>query len=743
MLAFAGSAAAQDGGDRAIILVIFSDDIGMYNIISAYHRGMMGGSTPNIDRIANEGALFTDYYAQQSCTAGRAAFITGQHPFRAGLLTIGMPGADQGFQDQEDQDTGPLTRKRMETADEEFLEASLDFMERAVDGFRAEPLTRAFEKRFGRGDLITAHSHPYLYLNLEAIRQAGLDLAEVGRCQPAGRPARHRGDARRLSRHQATLGLRRDPPCGGLEPLIPSTLNHLGETRMRRLRTGLVIAILLTLLATTALAQDKPNILIIWGDDIGWFNISAYNRGMMGYETPNIDRIANDGILFTDAYGQNSCTAGRAAFLTGQSPFRTGLLKVGLPGAKEGLFKEDPTIAELLKPMGYMTGQFGKNHLGDLDEHLPSNHGFDEFFGNLYHLNAEEEPENPDYFKDPELKERFGPRGVIHSYADGRVEDTGPLTKKRMETVDGEFLAAALDFMDRTNAQDKPFFLWFNTTRMHVWTHLKPESEGVTGQGIYADGMAEHDGHVGQLLDKLDELGITDNTIVMYSTDNGAEVLSWPDGGMIPFRGEKNTTWEGGFRVPMMVRWPGKIEAGQVSNEIISMEDWLPTLVAAAGDPDIKEKLLTGHVAGEMTYKVHLDGYNLLPYFTGQEAESPRKEMFYFTDDGSLSALRYGQWKLVFSEQRAHSLDVWQDPLVTLRLPKLFNLRRDPFERADHEAIGYAQWRMDRLFLLVPAQAYVAKFLGTFAEFAPRQKPGSFSLDRVLESLQEGSGSTR
>ncbi len=491
--------------------------------------------------------------------------------------------------------------------------------------------------------------------------------------------------------------------------------------------------------AVPAVAQDKPNILIIWGDDIGWFNIKAYNMGMMGYDTPNIDRIAAGGILFTDAYGQNSCTAGRAAFITGQSPFRTGLLKVGLPGAKEGLFKEDPTIAELLKPLGYMTGQFGKNHLGDLDEHLPSNHGFDEFFGNLYHLNAEEEPENEDYFKDPEMKKRFGPRGVIHSYADGRIEDTGPLTKKRMETVDEEFLEAALGFMDRTHKQDKPFFLWFNTTRMHVWTHLKPESKGVTGQGIYADGMAEHDGHVGQLLDKLDELGITDNTIVMYSTDNGAELMSWPDGGMIPFRGEKNTTWEGGFRIPMMVRWPGKIEPGQVSNEIISLEDWLPTLLAVAGEPDIKEKLLKGHKVGDMTYNVHLDGYNMLPYFTGKEKEGPRQEMFYFTDDGSLSALRYGQWKLMFTEQRAHGFDVWQEPLVTLRVPKLFNLRRDPFERADHETFGYTLWRFERVFMLVPAAAYVGKFIGTFKEYPPRQEPGSFNLDRVLASLKKGS----
>jgi arylsulfatase len=514
---------------------------------------------------------------------------------------------------------------------------------------------------------------------------------------------------------------------------------------MKKLKMVLLAFTVVALLGwavTPVAAADKPNILIIWGDDIGWFNISAYNRGMMGYRTPNIDSIADAGILFTDAYGQNSCTAGRAAFITGQSPFRTGLLKVGLPGAKEGLYKEDPTIAEMLKPMGYMTGQFGKNHLGDLDEHLPSNHGFDEFFGNLYHLNAEDEPENPDYPKNPEFKKKFGPRGVIHSFADGKIEDTGPLTMKRMETIDEEVTARALGFIDKAVKSDKPFFIWYNTTRMHVWTRLKESSKGVTGQGIYADGMAEHDGMVGQLLDKLDELGITDNTIVMYSTDNGAELLSWPDGGMIPFRGEKNTTWEGGFRVPMMVKWPGKIKPGQVSNEIVSMEDWLPTLLAAAGDSNIKEKLLKGHKAGDMTYKVHLDGYNMLPYFTGKVKEGPRKEMFYFTDDGQLSALRYGDWKLMFSEQRAHGLEVWQDPLVTLRFPKLFNLRRDPFERADHETIGYAQWRMERLFMLAPGAAYVGKFIGTFRAFPPRQKPGSFNLDRVLESLQTGKGTT-
>jgi arylsulfatase A-like enzyme len=480
---------------------------------------------------------------------------------------------------------------------------------------------------------------------------------------------------------------------------------------------------------------DKPNILVIWGDDIGWFNVSAYNHGMMGYKTPNIDRIGKEGMLFTDAYGQNSCTAGRATFLTGQSPLRTGLLKVGLPGAKEGLSGKDPTIAELLKPMGYMTGQFGKNHLGDLDEHLPSNHGFDEFFGNLYHLNAEDEPENEDYPTSPEFKKNFGPRGVIHSFADGKVEDTGPLTKKRMETIDEEVTALALKFIDKAHKANKPFFVWYNTTRMHVWTRLKPASKGVTGQGVYADGMVEHDGMVGQLLDKLDDLGITDNTMVMYSTDNGAELMSWPDGGMMPFRGEKNTTWEGGFRVPMMVKWPGKIKPAQVSNEIISMEDWLPTFLAVAGDTDINKKLLKGHQAGDKTFKVHLDGYNMLPYFTGKEKESPRKEMFYFTDDGQLSALRFGQWKMMFSEQRAHGFNVWQEPLVTLRAPKLLNLRRDPFERVDHESFGYDKWRFERLFLITPAAAYVGKFLATFKEFPPRQKPGSFNLDKVMESL--------
>ncbi len=498
---------------------------------------------------------------------------------------------------------------------------------------------------------------------------------------------------------------------------------------------GLAAAVLL---ATPVSAQDKPNILIMWGDDIGWFNVSAYNDGMMAYRTPNIDRIASEGMRFTDAYGENSCTAGRAAFITGQSPYRTGLLKVGLPGAKEGMSDQDPTIATLLKAEGYATGQFGKNHLGDLDEHLPTNHGFDEFFGNLYHLNAEEEPEHPDYPQDPAFKERFGPRGVIHSYADGRVEDTGSLTKKRMETVDGEFLEAAVRFIRDAHAAGEPFFVWYNTTRMHVWTHLKPESEGVTGQGIYADGMVEHDGHIGVLLDLLDELGITDNTIVMYSTDNGAEAMTWPDGGTLPFRGEKNTTWEGGFRVPMAVRWPGQIAPGQVSNEIISQQDWMPTLLAAAGNANVKQELLAGKNVGGKTYKVHLDGYNFLPYFKGEAAKGPREEMFYFTDDGSLSALRFNDWKINFTVQNAHGADVWSQPFVALRLPLMQNLRMDPFERAQDESMLYDVWGFDHLFLLVPAQAYVRNFLMTFQEFPPRQKPGSFSLDRVMEELQQG-----
>lgn len=486
--------------------------------------------------------------------------------------------------------------------------------------------------------------------------------------------------------------------------------------------------------------EDKPNILIIWGDDIGQFNTSAYNHGMMGFRTPNIDRVAHEGALFTDWYGQQSCTAGRAAFVTGQSPIRTGLTKVGLPGAPEGMKIEDPTIAGLLKPLGYATGQFGKNHLGDRDEMLPTNHGFDEFFGNLYHLNAEEEPENPDYPKDPAFREKFGPRGVIKSSADGDIEDTGPLTRKRMETVDQETTAAALDFIDRAHAQGKPFFVWWNSTRMHIFTHLSPEWEGKTGYGIYADGMAQHDADVGQLLDKLDELGITDNTIVMYSTDNGAETFTWPDGGTTMFKGEKNTQWEGGFRVPTMIRWPGVIEPGTVINDLAAHEDMLPTLLAAAGNPDIKAQLLEGGVqAIGREYHVHLDGYNLLPAFKG-EGDWPRHDFIYWTDDGDVAALRYDDWKVTFLRQNAEGMRVWTTPFEKLRAPSLTNLRMDPFERAEEEdAMGYQRWWIERMFAIAPASAYVANWLQSFKEFPPRQKPGSFSLDNVMEELAAGS----
>lgn len=477
-------------------------------------------------------------------------------------------------------------------------------------------------------------------------------------------------------------------------------------------------------LATTN--TSKPNILSIWGDDIGPFNISAYNRGMMGYKTPNIDRIANGGILFTDSYGDQSCTAGRAGFITGQHPIRTGLTKVGLPGAKEGLNKKDPTIAELLKARGYTTGQFGKNHLGDQDEHLPSNHGFDEFFGNLYHLNAEDEPEHPDYPKDPAFKKRFGPRGVIHSFADGKVEDTGPLTKKRMETIDEEVLAKTIKFIDKAHAAKKPFFVWFNTTRMHIWTRLKPESQGVTGQGVYADGMVEHDGHVGQLLDKIDDLGIADNTIVMYTTDNGAELLAWPDGGYTQFRGEKNSNWEGAYRVPMMVKWPGKIKPNQVSNEIISLQDWMPTLLAVAGDDNIKADLKKGKTVAGTKFKVHLDGFNFLPHFLDTSKEGPRKEFIYSSDTGDIVAIRDGDYKMVFREQTCHGLETWICPWEELRAPRMYNLRMDPLERMDHEASNYGQWYMEHMFLMAPSMFKVAKFKKTFKDFPQRQKPGSF-----------------
>ena len=502
-------------------------------------------------------------------------------------------------------------------------------------------------------------------------------------------------------------------------------------------------ALLLVLSGSTWAEEKKPNILVVWGDDVGQSNISAYTHGLVGYKTPNIDRIANEGMTFTDYYGEQSCTAGRSSFITGQSVFRTGLSKVGLPGAKEGMSDKDPSIASLLKVHGYATGQFGKNHLGDRDEHLPTNHGFDEFFGNLYHLNAEEEPENEDYFKNPELRKKFGPRGVIHSWAnpDGtqKIEDTGPLTKKRMETVDDETSDAALAFIEKAHKDGKPWFIWWSGTRMHFRTHVKEELRGISGQDEYADGMVEHDMHIGKFLDKLDELGIADNTIVFYSTDNGPHYNTWPDAAATPFRGEKNTNWEGGWRVPSMVRWTGKIKPGQWNNEVVHHMDWMPTFLAAAGEPDVKEKLLKGHTAAGRNFKVHLDGYNILPMLTGETEESPRKEIFYFSDDGDLTALRYDDWKLIFMEQKAQgTFRVWMDPFVPLRVPLIENLRRDPYERASITSNTYYDWLLDRAFLLVPAQAYVGQFLATFKEYPPRQKAASFSLDQVMEKMQSG-----
>jgi arylsulfatase A-like enzyme len=491
----------------------------------------------------------------------------------------------------------------------------------------------------------------------------------------------------------------------------------------------------------TSAQQKKPNILVIMGDDIGQTNVSAYTMGLVGYRTPNIDRLAKEGMIFTDYYAEQSCTAGRSTFITGQCTYRTGLSKVGLPGADVGLQAGDPTIAELLKPRGYATGQFGKNHLGDRDEFLPTNHGFDEFFGNLYHLNAEEEPENRNYPRDPEFRKRFGPRGVIRSTAGGKIEDTGPLTKKRMETIDDETSAAAMDFIERQVKAEKPFFVWWNSTRMHVYTHVKEDRRdepGLTARTEYADGMIEHDKHVGKLLDKLGELGIADNTIVLYTTDNGPHKNTWPDAGLSPFRNEKNTNWEGAFRVPCLIRWPGKIEAGGVSNEIVSGLDWLPTFLAAAGESDIKEKLLKGHEAAGKTFKVHLDGYDLLPYLTGQQQKSPRDSFFYFNDDTQLCAMRFKNWKLVFLEQRAPgTLRVWAEPFTPLRLPKMFDLRADPYEQADITSNTYYDWILRHAFLVIPAQQYAGKFLETFKEFPPRQRPASFNLDEVMRRLSE------
>jgi arylsulfatase len=495
-------------------------------------------------------------------------------------------------------------------------------------------------------------------------------------------------------------------------------------------------------------AQDvpRPNILVIMGDDIGYWNVSYNSRGMMGYDTPNIDRVANEGLIFTDYYGEQSCTAGRAAFITGQSGFRTGLLKVGLPGAELGLQPEDPTLAELLKPLGYRTGQFGKNHLGDRNAFLPTVHGFDEFYGNLYHLNAEEEPEQADYpdpKEFPNFRKRFGPRGVIHSYAmpDGtqKIEDTGPLTKKRMETIDDDIAARAVEFIGKQAKADKPMFVWVNFTHMHFRTHPKPESVGQAGRwnGVYADVMIDHDRNVGTVLKALDDLGIADDTIVMYSTDNGPHMNSWPDAAMTPFRSEKNSNWEGAYRVPAMVRWPGRIKPGTVLTGIVSHLDWAPTLLAAAGVPDVKEQLLKGLRIGKTTYRVHLDGYDQTAYLTGQADKSPREEFFYFSDDGDLTGLRYDNWKAVFAEQRAKgTLAIWAEPFVKTRLPKLFNLRADPSERADITSNTYWDWYLDHVYLLLPMQQFVAQFLTTFKEFPPSQTPASFTIDQVLDSMK-------
>jgi len=515
--------------------------------------------------------------------------------------------------------------------------------------------------------------------------------------------------------------------------------------RLSRLASALG---LLSLLAP-AVAQDKPNVLVIWGDDVGQSNISAYTRGMMGYRTPNIDRIANEGILFTDYYGEQSCTAGRSSFILGQSVFRSGLSKVGLPGAKEGINVLDPTIAVLLKDQGYATGQFGKNHFGDRDEHLPTNHGFDEFLGNLYHLNAEEEPENEDYPKDAAFKERYGPRGVIKSFRDGATTDTGPLTKKRMETVDDETVAAAIDFIQRQEKAGKPWFVWWNGTRMHFRTHVSKEKREQIAKKYpradeYQAGMVEHDMHVGQLLDLLDKLGIADNTIVHYSTDNGPHYNTWPDAASTPFQGEKNSNWEGGWRVPCAMRWPGKIKPGSVSNEIVHHMDMLPTFLAAAGKKDIKEDLLDGYTSSALNrkYKIHLDGYNILDHLMDPEGTpSPRKEIFYFSDTGDLTALRYEDWKLIFLQQKTMgTLRVWMDPWVPLRVPMILNLRRDPYERAPITSNTYYDWMIDRVFMLVPAQQYVGKFLQTFAEYPPRMRAASFSIDQVMEKMKQSAG---
>ena len=482
--------------------------------------------------------------------------------------------------------------------------------------------------------------------------------------------------------------------------------------------------------------SSKPNIVILWGDDIGIWNISHFSRGMMGYRTPNIDRVAAEGVTFTDYYAQQSCTAGRACFITGQNPIRTGLTKVGMPGATVGLQKEDPTIAELLKPLGYATGQFGKNHLGDRDEFLPTMHGFDEFFGNLYHLNAEEEPELPDYPKDPEFKKKFGPRGVLHCLSDGKggqtVVDTGPLTKKRMETIDEEITERALAWMEKQAKEEQPFFLWYNSTAMHFRTHVAEKNLGKSGQDPYSDRMVVHDEQIGMMLDKLDELGIADNTIVMYSTDNGPENDTWPDGANTPFRSQKNSNWEGGWRVPCFIRWPGKIKAGSVLNGIVSHIDMFPTLLAIAGNPEVKEQLLNGCTVGDKQYNVHLDGYNMVPYLAGEVKESPRQALVYFSDDGDVMAVRVGDYKFILAEQRQNTMRIWQEPLVKLRVPTIINLRRDPFERADFNSNTYWDWMVDHIPQMYLMQEVVAEQIADFIKFPPRQKPASFNLDAVM-----------
>ena len=505
------------------------------------------------------------------------------------------------------------------------------------------------------------------------------------------------------------------------------------------------------------MTKSRPNILILWGDDIGWYNISHNNRGAMGYETPNIDRIAAGGLEFTDYYAQQSCTAGRAAFITGQNPIRTGLTKVGMPGADLGLQPEDPTIADLLKPLGYATGQFGKNHLGDQNFCLPTVHGFDEFYGNLYHLNAEDEPEHPDYPKDPAFRERFGPRGVMHCHASdvddptvdpkyGRVgkqtiEDTGPLTKKRMETIDDDVTDRTKAFIRQAHEDEKPFFVWWNSTKMHLWTRIKESIEGISGQGPYNDAMVDHDRQVGELVDLLDELGITEDTIVMYSTDNGPHYNGWPDGAISPWRSEKNSNWEGAYRVPCFVRWAGTFPEATKLNGIVSHQEWLPTLLAAAGEPDIVEKLKVGHEAAGKEFNVKIDGYDCLSYLKGVEDESPRDWFFYANDDGLIAAIRYGDWKAVFYEQRAKTMLLWAEPFVQLRLPKIFNLRRDPFERADENSNGYWNWVLEHVFVIYPMQALAAEQMQSFADFPPRQEPGSFNLDKVMEQMVDAGGS--